>query len=151
MSTASHKTANSVEEVIVSQASRRDARGIKERQVLTFWEEWRELTAEKKELEAKFASYRSRCQKEQAAIRKNGDSGKTLATWLSRKQELEDERSAWVARKTEIEARLTSIRGPAMEGRGIDRILEETASPTERLLQMCLFELRAIRQAIESR
>jgi hypothetical protein len=86
---------------------------------------------------------------EQSRIRGAKYDHTTLTPWLRRKAEIEQERERCVARKTQIEQRMNAINGLAMQGKAL--FDSQILNANGQLIQMCLIELRAIRELLSSR
>ena len=118
-------------------------------EVKTAWDEYQKLNKEKKELEQRLGQFKSQMTQEQSRMRGAKYCRSTLEPWLQRKAEIEKDRERCVERKTAVEQRMNAIRGLAMQGKAAfdSQILDANGQ----LLQLCLVELRAIRELLSSR
>lgn len=156
MAVTAHRAINHVDATTASQSSKRDAAGVRVKEVLTFWQEWQELQQEKSDVDYQLGLFNTRMAKEQLAIRKNGSNQKTIAQWITRKEELQNERQMLVDRKKQIELRMTNIRHLAMQGKA--EVHREQVGDTETkdgkhtaIFVGILQELKAIRELLESK
>lgn len=138
-----HRAQDHVEEVRVSEGTRKMSRPAGY-EVMTTLQEYDRLVEDKQRIEFQLTAFNKTAMlKEQARIRKQR--GDTLAVWIARKAEMQEQKNRLLAQLQAIQSRMTSIRDKAAEER---RMLYATTDPRDRLLQEILNELREIRKLL---
>ena len=146
MDNSSGNRGEKVKEVRVSQASRDMAKPC-QHEVSSLSQEYKELIAEKMELERKLQGYsKTAFLKEQQRVRNRG--GNTLAAWVNRKDQMEKERRVLCDEKHAVEQRLMTIKDRVKQEQ---REISSLQDPSRVLFEKMLKELRMIRTLLESR
>lgn len=112
--TKKHQTEHTVDHVLVSESSRRDASGRDPSlQFESYRDEMDYLVAQKRNIEGRLASYsKAAFAGEQAKIRREfaHDSNTSFNNWVSKKARMEAERRQLIAKKNEVEDEILRIK-----------------------------------------
>ena len=102
-----------VDHVLVSQATRRDAKPVTSMRFETYEAEQQYLSLEKRQIESKLSVFKTNMSKEQMRIRDKyarASQTKSVSEWIKRRTEMEDERTKLVERKDKIERELIRLK-----------------------------------------
>jgi len=147
MALTRHRAIDHVKTTTASQGTKQDAKPCGH-EVLTAAQEWDELQAEKRAVEAELSrSYgQTAFLKEQRRVRRENGG---ISRWIDKKAEMEEARTKLVVEKLRIETRMGNIKQAAHAERRAAFLATQIPYDKLAIWQEMLSELRAIRLLLE--